>query len=144
MGLPSSEQRVLDIIETELQTADPHLTGAFAAFTNFTRNTGTPAAEQLGFRRWLTLRRGHRSRGRPTAAFFVRLAALAVAGTLLALGTAIAVSAASRSDCAPTAVRQTVTVNTKAAAPGDAGGYACSGAPPARSRPTLYKPNRMP
>jgi hypothetical protein len=144
MGLPASEQRVLDTIETELQTADPHLTGAFAAFTNFTRNAGTPAAEQLGFRRWLILRRGHSSRGRPTAAFLVRLAALAVAGTLLALGTAIAVSAASRSNCSATAARQTVTVNTKAAAPGDAVGHACSGDPPARGRPTLIEPHRMP
>lgn len=47
MGLPSSQQQILAVIESELR-ADASLASAFAAFTLVTRHEGMPAAEQLG------------------------------------------------------------------------------------------------
>lgn len=56
MGLPASEQRVLDTIEKELRIADQQLAGAFAAFTRFARNTRVPRAERLSVRHRLVIR----------------------------------------------------------------------------------------
>ena len=47
MGLPASEQRVLDRIENDLRITDRQLTAAFAAFTRFASGTRTPRPERL-------------------------------------------------------------------------------------------------
>jgi len=47
MGLPASEQRVLDTIENNLRLNDRHLTAAFAAFNRFASGTGMPRPERL-------------------------------------------------------------------------------------------------
>ena len=47
MGLPASEQRVLDTIENDLRITDQQLAAAFAAFTRFASGTRTPRPERL-------------------------------------------------------------------------------------------------
>jgi hypothetical protein len=47
MGLPASEQRVLDTIENDLRITDRQLTAAFAAFTRFASGARTPRPERL-------------------------------------------------------------------------------------------------
>ena len=47
MGLPASEQRVLEMIESDLRIADQHLAAAFAAFTTFASGTRMPKTERL-------------------------------------------------------------------------------------------------
>ncbi len=56
MGLPASEQRVLDTIEKELRITDQQLAGAFAAFTKFASNARVPGAERLSARHRLVIR----------------------------------------------------------------------------------------
>ena len=46
MGLPASEQRVLDTIENDLRITDQQLAAAFAAFTRFASGTRMPRAER--------------------------------------------------------------------------------------------------
>lgn len=47
MGLPASEQRVLDVIENDLRITDQELAAAFAAFTRFTSGTRMSRPERL-------------------------------------------------------------------------------------------------
>ena len=47
MGLPASEQRVLDTIENDLRITDQQLAAAFAAFTTFASGTRMPRPERL-------------------------------------------------------------------------------------------------
>jgi hypothetical protein len=47
MGLPASEQRVLDTIENDLRITDQQLAAAFAAFTRFASGTRMPRPERL-------------------------------------------------------------------------------------------------
>jgi hypothetical protein len=47
MGLPASEQRVLDTIENDLRITDRQLMAAFAAFTRFASGTRMPRPERL-------------------------------------------------------------------------------------------------
>jgi len=47
MGLPASEQRVLDTIENDLRITDHELAAAFAAFTRFANGTRMPRPERL-------------------------------------------------------------------------------------------------
>ena len=62
MGLPASEQHVLDTIENELRITDQDLASAFAAFTRFAGNARHPGAERLTARRRLVTRlRGWRA-----------------------------------------------------------------------------------
>ena len=56
MGLPASEQRVLDTIENELRITDQQLAAAFAAFTRFASRTRTPRPERLTARHRLITR----------------------------------------------------------------------------------------
>jgi hypothetical protein len=51
MRSQDSEQQILNALETQLQSEDPHLAACFIAFTSVTRNTGMPLAEQLTERR---------------------------------------------------------------------------------------------
>ena len=73
MGLPASEQRVLDTIENDLRITDQQLAAVFAAFTRFASGTRMPRPERLsawhrlvtGLRSWRTgwLPRTGRSHG---------------------------------------------------------------------------------
>jgi len=56
MGLPASEQHVLDTIEDVLRITDQQLTGAFAAFTRFAGTTRMPRPERLTIRHRLITR----------------------------------------------------------------------------------------
>ena len=47
MGLPASEQRVLDTIEYDLRITDHQLAATFAAFTRFASGTRMPSPERL-------------------------------------------------------------------------------------------------
>jgi hypothetical protein len=47
MGLPASEQRVLDTIKNDLQITDQQLAAAFAAFARFASGTRMPRPERL-------------------------------------------------------------------------------------------------
>jgi predicted nucleic acid-binding protein len=47
MGLPASEQRVLDTIENDLRITDRQLAAAFATFTRFASGTRMPGPERL-------------------------------------------------------------------------------------------------
>jgi hypothetical protein len=66
MGLPASQARILEKIESALQGSDPRLVSLFAIFTRLTCNEEMPTVEQLRARAALLLiglRRG------PTAAW---------------------------------------------------------------------------
>jgi len=56
MGLPASEQRVLDTIENDLRITDRQLTAAFAAFARFASGARMPRPERLSAWRRLTTR----------------------------------------------------------------------------------------
>jgi Protein of unknown function (DUF3040) len=61
MGLPASEQRVLDTIEHDLRITDQQLAAAFAAFTAFASGTRMPRPERLStWHRLITRLRGWR------------------------------------------------------------------------------------
>jgi ferric-dicitrate binding protein FerR (iron transport regulator) len=89
MALPASQQRVLDVIESELRIADPKLIRAFAAFSNITGTADMPRAEQLRRRRTRTARRPSRSGRRPAISawliWVVVVSLLMTAGVMLNL-----------------------------------------------------------
>ena len=59
MGLPASEQRLLDTIENDLRITDQQLAAAFAAFTRFASGTQMPRPERLNaWHRLITRLRG--------------------------------------------------------------------------------------
>jgi hypothetical protein len=45
--MPSGEQRVLDVMESELEGGEPRLGSMFAIFTRLTRDDGAPRTESL-------------------------------------------------------------------------------------------------
>jgi hypothetical protein len=45
--MPVSEQRVLDVMESELEGGEPRLGSMFAIFTRLTRDEGAPRTESL-------------------------------------------------------------------------------------------------
>jgi len=47
MGLPASQQRILEAIQSDLRATDPVLFGLLLAFASVTRKAHMPAAEQL-------------------------------------------------------------------------------------------------
>jgi hypothetical protein len=72
MGLPASEQRVLEMIENDLRITDRQLAAAFAAFTTFASGTRMPGPERLSaWHRLITRLHGwrigrlHRTSGGP-------------------------------------------------------------------------------
>jgi hypothetical protein len=50
MGLPASQRRVLDRIESTLRGSDPRLAALYAVFTRLTRDEEMPRIEQLRHR----------------------------------------------------------------------------------------------
>jgi len=99
MGLPASEQLVLDTIEYQLRNADPQLASAFAAFTSVTRKAGLPATEQLGSRHSPTAIPGGRRPEKAGLPFVLRLTLLFVIGALLAVAMVAALSAVRQARC---------------------------------------------
>jgi hypothetical protein len=97
MALPVSQQRVLDTIENELQSADPQLAGKFAGFTSMTRNARMPVAEQLRGRGRRTARRPSRSKRR--RALLGWLPMFIAIGLLVATGVSLSLSALHQSRC---------------------------------------------
>jgi hypothetical protein len=47
VSLPTGQQRVLDLIETDLEGCEPRLRSMFAIFTRLTRDDGAPRTESL-------------------------------------------------------------------------------------------------
>ena len=47
MSLPSGQQRVLDMMESDLEGAEPRLQSMFAIFTRLTRDEAAPRTESL-------------------------------------------------------------------------------------------------
>jgi hypothetical protein len=112
MGLPASEQLVLDTIECELRNTDPQLASAFAAFTSVTRKTGLPATEQLGSRHSPAAIPGCRRAEKTGMPFVLRLAMLFAIGALLAVGMVAALSAARQARCTAPAWSRAATART--------------------------------
>jgi hypothetical protein len=69
MGLPASEQLVLDIIENELRNTDPEVSAPFDAFTSITNQARMPFTERLGGRHLLQAVPAHKRAGRTDSAF---------------------------------------------------------------------------
>lgn len=66
MSLPTSQQRALDAIDSDLRTADRRLSSMFTVFTELTRLEKMPLAETFQPVRWWTRagrRAGRRQRG---------------------------------------------------------------------------------
>jgi hypothetical protein len=61
MGLPASQQRVLDRIEEALKKREPRLASMFAMFTRLTVHEGVPRIEALDPVPWWSLKRYHPS-----------------------------------------------------------------------------------
>jgi hypothetical protein len=82
MRSQDSEQQILNALETQLQSEDPHLASCFVAFTIVTRNTGMPLAEQLTERR-VAGRRRHRRGSRLSYVLLIQLVIIFCAGLTL-------------------------------------------------------------
>ena len=67
MGLPTCQQRALDVIESTLQRREPRLASMFSMFARLTTNEIPPRTERLDTPPWWALRRRRRLRrpGRP-------------------------------------------------------------------------------
>ena len=61
MGLPASQQRVLDRIEEALKKREPRLASMFAIFTRLTVHEGLPHIEALDLVPWWKPKRYHPS-----------------------------------------------------------------------------------
>ena len=61
MGLPASQQRVLDRIEEALKKREPRLASMFAIFTRLTVHEGLPRIEALDLVPWWKPKRYHPS-----------------------------------------------------------------------------------
>jgi hypothetical protein len=61
MGLPASQQRVLDRIEEALKKREPRLASMFAIFTRLTVHEGVPRIEALDLVPWWNPKRYHPS-----------------------------------------------------------------------------------
>jgi hypothetical protein len=136
MGLPASEQLVLDTIEYELRSTDPQLASAFAAFTSVTRRAGLPATEQLGARQIATAIPGGRRSQKAGMPFVLRITMLFVIGALLAVAMVAALSAARQARCtAPTWSRAASarTWGTQSAGPTSRG---CGATSPEKTQPS--------
>ena len=73
MGLPASQQRVLDRIEEALKKREPRLVSMFAMFTRLNIGERLPRIEALELVPWWSPRR-YRSRMPPRAVLFLSLA----------------------------------------------------------------------
>ena len=86
MGLPASQQRVLDRIEEALKKREPRLASMFAMFTRLNINERLPRIEALEVLRWWSPRR-YRGRLPARAVIFLSLA-IALIVSAVFIGTA--------------------------------------------------------
>lgn len=138
MGLPASEQLVLDTIEDELRNADPQLDSAFAAFTSVTRKAGRPATEQLGSRHSPTGIPGCRRTEKAGMPFVLRLAMFFVIGALLAFGMVAALSAGRQARCAVPAWSRAATVRTWGIQSVGPTSHGCAADSPKKTQPSRH------
>jgi hypothetical protein len=139
MGLPASEQLVLDTIADELRSADPQLASAFAAFTSVTRRAGLPATEQLGSRPAAAVIPGVRRSQKTGMPFVLRITMLFVIGALLAVAMVAALSASRQARCSGPAWSRAATARTwgttQSAGPASRG---CGAASPGKTHPARH------
>jgi hypothetical protein len=83
MGLPASEQVVLDLIENQLRTTDPEVIAPFDAFTSITNQARMPFTERLGARHPLQAVPAHRPPRRTDRTFGLMLAMTFIIWALL-------------------------------------------------------------
>jgi hypothetical protein len=138
MGLPASEQLVLDMIESELRNADPQLASAFAAFTSVTRRTGLPATEQLGSRRSPMAIPGGRRTQKAGLPFMLRLTMLFVLGALLAVAMVAALSAARQARCNAPAWSKAASARTWGIQSPGPTSHGCGAASPKKTQPSRH------
>jgi hypothetical protein len=138
MGLPASEQLVLDTIEYELRNADPQLASAFAAFTSVTRKAALPATEQLGSRQSPTAIPGCRRTEKAGVPFALRLAMLFVIGALLAFGMVAALSAGRQARCAVPAWSRAATARTWGIQSVGPASHGCGAVSPKKTQPSRH------
>jgi Protein of unknown function (DUF3040) len=133
MGLPASEQLVLDRIEDQLKTVDPQLSSAFAAFTSVTSKAGLPAIEQLGSRR-STGFPGCRRNGKRDRPFLLRLAMLFVTGALLAVGMVAGLSGGRQTRCPVSSWSRAATAGASGVQQAGPASHGCTPASPEKTQ----------
>ena len=138
MGLPASEQFVLDTIECELRNADPQLVSAFAAFTSVTRKAALPATEQLGSRHSPAAITGRRRTQKTGMPFLLRLSMLFVIGALLAIGMVAAISAARQPRCTVPAWSRAATARTWGIQSVSPASHGCGATSPRKTHPSRH------
>jgi hypothetical protein len=138
MGLPASEQLVLDTIDCELRNADPQLASAFAAFTSVTRKTGLPATEQLGSRHSPTAIPGGGRTEKAGLSFVLRLTMLFVIGALLAVAMVAALSAVRQARCSAPAWSRAATARTWGTQSAGPTSHGCGAASPKKTQPSRH------
>jgi hypothetical protein len=136
MGLPASEQLVLDTIEHELRNADPQLASAFAAFTSVTRKAGLPATEQLGSRRSPSAIPGCRRPEKGGLPFVLRLTLLFVIGALLAVAMVAALSAVRQARCTVPAWSRAATARSWGGQSAGPASHGCGTSSPKKTQPS--------
>jgi hypothetical protein len=138
MGLPASEQLVLDMIESDLRNADPQLASAFAAFTSVTRKAGLPATEQLGSRHSPMAIPGGRRTEKVGLPFMLRLTMLFVLGALLAVAMVAALSAVRQARCSAPAWSRTASARTWGTQSAGRASPGCGAASPKKTQPSRH------
>jgi hypothetical protein len=99
MGLPASQQRVLDRIEEALKRREPRLASMFAMFTRLNIHELLPRTEALHPEPWWSLKRYHPSSRIRAVVLLTLAAALVVSGVFAGISQ-------SRGDCrAPITLR---------------------------------------
>jgi hypothetical protein len=137
MGLPASEQLVLDMIACELRHADPQLASAFAAFTSVTRRARLPETEQLGSRQSPTAVPVGGRTEKAGLSLVLRLTMLFVIGALLAVAMVAALSAARQAArcAAPARAAAARTWGVQSAGPTS---HDCGAASPKKTQPSRH------
>jgi len=136
MGLPASEQLVLDMIDCELRNADPQLASAFAAFTSVTRKAGLPATEQLGSRKSPAAIPGCRRTEKGGLPFVLRLTLLFVIGALLAVAMVAALSAVRQARCTVPAWSRAATARSWGDQSAGPASHGCGTSSPKKTQPS--------
>jgi Protein of unknown function (DUF3040) len=127
MGLPVSEQLVLDTIENDLRLTDPELADAFDAFTAVTNPIYLGAADRAAHP--ATAIASCRRMGKADRATALGLAAFVVIGLLLTIATLFASSQGRHHGCGVPPRSKATSTEAWGSQPGPASRY-CAGSPP--------------
>ena len=106
MGLPASQQRVLDRIEDVLKKREPRLASMFAMFTRLTSHELLPRFEALTPVPWWSPRRYHTAARMRAVVLFTLAAALVISAVFLGM------SQSGRPCRAPIVIRGPLTEST--------------------------------